>query len=173
MSHELARNFPVNIEHIWPKKYFKKEGESLDLLESFKISDLHHLQVASHAVNNRRGALKFAEVHELPLNSKNKKRLLGLGKNKIGTPKKFPQVKELFFEPLSQNKGKIARSFFYFSIRYELPIPQVLEFYLRKWHREYPVTQGERDFNDFVFEYQYNRNPIVDYPEIVEFIDDF
>ena len=41
---------------------------------------------------------------------------------------------------------------------------------LLKWHREDPVSQKEVDRNEIVYEYQNNRNPYIDFPDLAEYI---
>ena len=47
------------------------------------------------------------------------------------------------------------------------------QWYLRmlmRWHAADPVSQKERDRNAAAFDYQGNRNPLIDYPHFVELI---
>ena len=41
---------------------------------------------------------------------------------------------------------------------------------LLKWHRQDPVSQKEIDRNNAVYSFQGNRNPYIDYPNLVEYI---
>jgi hypothetical protein len=42
--------------------------------------------------------------------------------------------------------------------------------FLLDWHRQDPVSQKEIDRNQAVYGIQHNRNPFIDYPELVEYI---
>ena len=91
------------------------------------------------------------------------------------------------YEPDDQYKGDFARSFFYMVARYRSNTlnsgngakmftanPTNLTAYslsfLLEWHRNDPVSQKEIDRNQAVYSIQHNRNPFIDYPELVEYI---
>ncbi len=91
------------------------------------------------------------------------------------------------YEPDDQYKGDFARSFFYMVARYRsntlnsgngakmfTSSPTNLTAYslsfLLTWHRNDPVSQKEIDRNQAVYGIQHNRNPFIDYPELVEYI---
>ena len=91
------------------------------------------------------------------------------------------------YEPDDQYKGDFARSFFYMVARYRSNTlnsgngakmftanPTNLTSYslsfLLAWHRQDPVSQKEIDRNQAVYGIQHNRNPFIDYPELVEYI---
>ena len=91
------------------------------------------------------------------------------------------------YEPDDQYKGDFARSFFYMVARYRsntlnsgngakmfTSSPTNLTAYslsfLLEWHRNDPVSQKEIDRNQAVYGIQHNRNPFIDYPELVEYI---
>jgi endonuclease I len=95
---------------------------------------------------------------------------------------------EWSFEPRDEVKGDVARMIFYMAVRYEgydsypdlevsetiLGISDKTPFHgklstLLEWHRNDPVDSWEENRNDIIFyNYQNNRNPLIDYPEIVE-----
>ena len=91
------------------------------------------------------------------------------------------------YEPDDRYKGDFARTFFYMVARYRDKIlnsgggatmfssnptnlkPYSLAFLL-EWHRNDPVSQKEIDRNQAVYGEQNNRNPFIDYPDLVEYI---
>ena len=77
------------------------------------------------------------------------------------------------FEPVDRSKGDIARSLFYFSIRYSWEIPSWLEPTLKEWNKIDPVDEIEFNRNSRVEDVQGNRNPFIDEPELVNRISDF
>ncbi|MFT5249818.1 MAG: endonuclease I [bacterium] len=94
------------------------------------------------------------------------------------------------FEPRDEVKGDVARMIFYMDVRYEgydsypdlevsetiLGIEDNSPFHgilltLLDWHREDPVDPWEENRNNIIYyNYQNNRNPFIDYPELVEHI---
>lgn len=92
------------------------------------------------------------------------------------------------FEPADVYKGDFARMYLYVVCAYEGELAWQTNFMftsdaqrqttilpwakelLLKWHRQDPVSQKERDRNNAVESCQGNRNPFVDYPELVEYI---
>jgi len=91
------------------------------------------------------------------------------------------------YEPDDKYKGDFARTFFYMVARYRDKIlnsgdgskmfkssPTDLTDYslsfLLDWHRNDPVSEKEVDRNQGVYGEQNNRNPFIDYPELVEYI---
>ncbi len=98
------------------------------------------------------------------------------------------------FEPMNEYKGDFARGYFgtmikwagdyqtfntgngeaIFNTAYTADKYYGLTAYgvalLLKWHREDPVSQKEIDRNNGIQSQQGNRNPFIDYPELVEYI---
>lgn len=99
------------------------------------------------------------------------------------------------FEPMDEYKGDFARGYFgtmirwangdyqtfttaegaqIFNTSYDAAHYYGLKAYgvalLLKWHREDPVSQKEIDRNNGIQARQGNRNPFIDYPELVEYI---
>jgi endonuclease I len=91
------------------------------------------------------------------------------------------------FEPPSFYKGDFARSYFYISVAYMkewdccetsgtnlASINSWMEDILREWHTSDPVDDSERNRNNDIYtQWQQNRNPFIDYPELVSQINDF
>lgn len=94
------------------------------------------------------------------------------------------------FEPAEEYRGDFARTYFYVATAYaDLPFgagnadyqryltdstyfvfkPWLVEVLL-DWHRADPVSEKERRRAETVFSIQGNRNPYIDYPDLVEYI---
>lgn len=90
------------------------------------------------------------------------------------------------YEPIDEYKGDIARGFFYIATRYMFEDTNFSEDYemtfrsqlrpwalemMMKWHRNDPVSQKEIDRNNIIYnDFQHNRNPFIDYPELADLI---
>lgn len=147
----------INCEHTWPQSKF-----SGLFPKGIQKSDLHHLYPTDSRANSTRGNYPFAEVKGKPVNS-------NCTASSIGTNFKNSRS----FEPPKNHRGNVARALFYFSIRYKIPISQNEEIFLRRWHLEDPVDASEVRRNDIIWEVQGNRNPFIDYPEMLDLIANF
>lgn len=94
------------------------------------------------------------------------------------------------FEPRDEDKGDVARIIFYMAVRYEgdragEPDLKLLnntqstaskEPYhgvkntLLEWHKQDPVDDFERHRNAVIYQFQENRNPFIDYPDLVDYL---
>jgi len=143
----------INAEHIWPQSYFKS---ALPM-----VADLHHLAPTFVTPNGRRGNLKFSRVARATYATS--------AGSKLGSGG---------FEPADAVKGNVARAMFYFIVRYsDRNIRQGMnysEFWtanvrmLLEWNRQDPPDAAERRRNALVEEFQGNRNPFIDEPELAE-----
>lgn len=157
-----------NREHSFPKSWFDDASPM--------YTDLFHLYPTDGYVNGRRGNNPFGEVDNPTYTSQ--------AGCKVG-PNATPGYSGTVFEPLDEYKGDFARTYFYMATRYEdrianwgsCPIcngsdDQAFDSWvvdlLLQWHEQDPVSDKERDRNDAVYVYQENRNPFIDYPELVE-----
>lgn len=170
----------ITAEHVWPQDRFskyKKANRSKDPMNSFMVSDLHNLFPSKEVVNNIRGNLRFAEVipGSIGMSAKVMNRFNSkMDDAKIGVVKDTNfESDQMYFEPPDSAKGRVARAMMYFSVRYDKRMSAVEEFYVRKWHKEFPVTKEERIRNEKVFKVQGNRNPFVDLPHLEAQIDSF
>lgn len=157
-----------NREHSFPKSWFD------DAYPMY--TDLFHLYPTDGYVNGRRSNNPFGEVDEPTYTSQAGCRL---------GPNATPGYSGTVFEPLDEYKGDFARTYFYMATCYEdriagwgsCPIcngtdDQSFDDWavdlLLKWNEQDPVSDKERARNDAVYVYQENRNPFIDYPELVE-----
>jgi endonuclease I len=142
-----------NCEHVVPQSWFNAATPMK--------SDMHHLFTEQIQCNGSRGNLEFEDLKEGQGETIKACGILDHGDS---------------FEPAA-GKGEVARATLYFVTRHpnhvgdngESDLADVET--LLKWHREYPVTDYERHRNDVIEQYQGNRNPFIDFPELAEKVD--
>lgn len=141
---DAQNNFAFNTEHTFPQSLFAS-------LEPMK-SDLFHLFPCDDLSNTRRGDNPF-----------------GIVTNPTWTSGGSKSTNTLF-EPRDQVKGMIARTMFYFTLRYQNYNSFLTnqEAVLRNWFTAYPPTVIERTRNEKISTMQMNRNPFIDYPQFLE-----
>jgi len=170
-----ATTKPWNKEHVWPQS----RGMNGSFGTSVGIgTDMHNIHPSINAINSERSNYNFDEG--------------GVLTNAYPEYGNYVDTTLKTFEPRDEDKGDIARTLFYMDVRYEgldgmdnLTIvedaPTSGSYYgrigrlstLLRWHLEDPVDDQERQRNDRVFEYQKNRNPFIDFPELVYYIWDY
>lgn len=150
-------NTVINVEHTWPQSRFTGKFSA----ETQK-SDLHHLFPTDSKINAIRGNNTFGEVSQDTMSLKCSCSRFGFGSG----------GRQQVFEPPVNHRGNVARALFYFSLRYDMNISPMEEKILRKWHREDPVDEDEMKRNEEIFKIQGNRNPFIDFPELVDNISD-
>ncbi|MCQ2283513.1 MAG: endonuclease [Bacteroidales bacterium] len=152
-----------NREHSIPKSWFNDAAPM--------YTDLFHIYPTDGWVNNKRGNMPLGEVNNPSWSSTNG--------SKVG-PCTTAGHSGTVFEPNDAYKGDLARSYFYFTVcymdknlGYEQSMfsggslqPWALAMLIR-WHNEDPVSQKEIDRNNAIYAIQHNRNPFIDYPELV------
>ncbi len=155
---QLPDDTVVNVEHTWPQSKFTGRYSA-----EMQKSDLHHLFPTNSKTNSIRGNNPFGEVERdlQELDCRNVRTGIAAGGH------------EEIFEPPQEHKGNVARALFYFATRYDMQISSQEEMFLRKWHKEDPVDETEQIRNQRIFEAQNDRNPFIDYPELVDKVDNF
>ena len=140
-----ANSNSFNCEHTFPQSFF---SQNLPMR-----SDLHHLYSTDVTSNSRRSNYPFGVVTGTPTWT-------------VGGSKQ----KGSLFEPRDDHKGAVARSLFYFVIRYQDYSSHVSgqEAILRTWMEQDPPSQKYIDRNDDIYAFQNNRNPFVDYPQFIK-----
>ncbi|MBE0700881.1 MAG: endonuclease [Acholeplasmataceae bacterium] len=153
-------------EHVWPNS---RLGVPRVTETGINIaSDAHNLRAIVPSVNSSRSNRYFG-----PGNGLN---------TTVGTNAYYPG---------DGDKGDVARILFYMVVKYDwlelvdTPLandPETnytlagakmgLLSLLLIWHIEDPVDDFERNRNEVIFEYQNNRNPFIDHPELVDYMYD-
>ncbi|MBL6989855.1 MAG: endonuclease [Bacteriovoracaceae bacterium] len=141
----------MNCEHTWPQS----RGAS-----GIAKSDLHHLYPTNPSKNSLRSNWPFCDVKTV---------ISGDEDSALG----YSEFNTRCFEPPIDHKGNVARSLFYFSIRYDYRINKEEEDYLKKWHKLDVVDQREIDRNADIKKDQKNSNPFIDHPSFISVIADF
>ncbi|QDK38521.1 endonuclease I family protein [Bdellovibrio sp. NC01] len=148
----------LNTEHTWPQSKFVGKFD-----KNMQKSDLHHLYPADNKMNSIRGNNEFGEVvkDSKPL----KCPVSRFGKSSKGSAD--------VFEPPQGHKGNVARALFYFAVNYGAKMSANQEAILRKWNHDDPVDEEEARRNEEIWKVQGNRNPFIDFPELVDKIQSF
>jgi len=143
-----------NTEHVWPRSAGEPSGSA---------GDLYNLRPTLQEANTQRASFEFGETVcegvACPWS---------LGGSELGSDGGGQA-----FQVRPQTQGDIARSMFYFAIRYAMDISPSEEAALRAWHAADPPDAAELARVDAVEAAQGNRNVIVDRPEVVDAIADF
>lgn len=127
-----------NREHVWPQSK----------LGGAPKGEAHNLRVADPRTNNSRSNYIFSETSTSTGN-------LGY---RIGS----------YWWPGDMDKGDVARISMFMNLRYGLNLSNNINLnVLYKWHIEDPVDAFEIQRNNVIHDAQGNRNPFIDYPEIV------
>lgn len=162
-----------NREHVWAKSrgdFGTSNGAG---------TDVHHLRACDISVNSTRNNRNFEDCVTC----------IDVVDNGFNTGSKR-DANLWTFEPPTNVKGDVARMIFYMTVRYEgdgnepdleltdvlqsntskLPLHATLTTLLQ-WNRQDPVTNAERNRNLIIYnDYQGNKNPFIDYPELAEYI---
>lgn len=156
-GHAMKSGF--NCEHVVPQSWFGKK--------SAPRGDLHHLFACEQDCNSIRSSALFDEFkYSGPTTDTYQVIHHGV-----------TNLKTNHFSPES-GKGEVARATLYFLMRYPGQVGDRSNEYsakdlplLVKWANEDPPTDYERHRNAEIQKLQGNRNPLVDFPDLVNKID--
>lgn len=160
----------MHIEHSLPKSWWGGH-------EWIAYKDLFHLYPSDGSTNMSKSNNPLGVVTGTPTKDN--------GVSKIG-PASYPGYIGNVFEPADEFKGDFARSYFYVSTIHEdlapywnspmmsnttYPVwtPWAIQL-LRQWHQQDPVSMKEKLRQEAVYGIQGNRNPFIDYPDLVDYI---
>ena len=161
----------MHIEHSFPNSWW-------GAYENNAYRDLHHLYPADGSANSSKNNLPLGEVTGTPG--------FDNGVSKIGYNGFGTDYTDRCFEPADEYKGDFARAYLYVVTAYEnlydyWQSPMVdnntypvwknwARNLLLEWHRQDPPSEREMARNDSVYTIQGNRNPYIDYPDLVEYV---
>lgn len=157
----IPNNNTMNTEHTWPQSKGSKR-------EPFR-GDLHHLFPTDSRANSMRGNHPFGEVDGRAVSSS----CTVSQRGKIIDPETGKTTGVHGYQPPIEHRGNVARALFYAAAFYNKDISSIEEYYLKKWHEEDPVDAEEVERNNKIEEAQGNRNPYIDFPDLVDRIEDF
>lgn len=160
----------MNREHAFPKSWW---GGNVNAA----YTDINHLYPSDADANMAKSNYPLGVVGSTTFNN---------GVTKVGY-NVFPGYSSSadVFEPADEYKGDFARTYFYmvtcyqdYNWRYTYMVDQNVyptlktwaKNLLLQWHRQDPVSTKEINRNEAVFKIQNNRNPYIDYPNLVEYI---
>jgi len=157
-----------NREHVWAKSrgdFGTATGAG---------TDVHNLRASNVNINSTRSNYNFDDCTSSSC------------ENTFGN---YYSSSALVFEPRDEDKGDVARIIFYMDVRYEgdngeldLEMTESLlstsskvprhgvRSTLLEWHALDPVDDFERNRNNVIYNYQGNRNPFIDHPELVDYL---
>ncbi len=157
----------INCEHTVPQSWFNE-------VERMR-TDIHHLFPTYDTWNSDRGSDPFAEI---PDNQTAKWVRGSSSQSSIPTSNinEYSEDTNSQYEPREDHKGNLARAVFYFYTMHagqsfdagKDVISAVADLNtLYQWHLQDPVDDRERERNYRIEMVQGNRNPYIDYPELV------
>lgn len=160
----------LNIEHCLPKSWW---GGTVN--EAYK--DLYNLNPSDQRANSQKS--NYAPGHV------KKGDKFDNGSFRIDNAKSSGYG-YICWEPAEEYRGDFARTYFYMATAYEylewtaypqyishanyLMFSDSIQKVLLDWHRADPVSPKELCRMDVISDIQHNRNPFIDYPELVEYI---
>lgn len=180
-THDGGSACGLEIEHCFPKSWWgwtKDSSGKTDSVGYRAYRDLYHLNPADAQANNNKSNFPPGYVKKGDKFDNGSFRMDATKTSEYGWA---------CFEPAPEYRGDFARAYFYIATAYEnltwasnysdyLDNKSYLEFkpwlteVLLDWHRSDPVSMKEIERADAVSNIQHNRNPYIDYPELVEYI---
>ena len=167
-----------NKEHTVPQSWFNEATPMR--------SDAFHVYPTDIKMNSLRSSYPYGENNAA-------KGCSTWGYGSLGAST-FPGYEGTVFDPgeggeYGSYKGDLARTYFYMATRYRTTnftngsggtsftyldgvadLTDYMKNLMLKWHREDPVSPKELLRNNAIYAHQNNRNPFIDYPELVEYI---
>ena len=147
-----------NREHVWPRSLGK------DVIDTTWGGDMYHIRPASASENTARSNYPMAWV-----DTANKEMTV----NGASTGS-YINTSTKLFEPRDEEKGDVARIYFYLATRWGLdltsPVDDDTFATLLEWNILDPVSDFELARSEYAQSVQGNRNVYADYPELARLV---
>ena len=160
-------------EHRIAKSWYDFTGLGGNITDVPEGNDIHSLELVQNDVNTSRSNNPFGEVTSAPWSNSYLEFIIGRDDRNI-----------VVVEPKEDRKGDVARAHFYMMLAYNgkygenwgldnmLTLSQSQEYQvLLDWHYNDPPDEFEKTRHEYVYEIQGNRNPLIDFPQLVDCID--
>lgn len=168
----------LNIEHCLPKSWWGWNDKlPTDNPAWIAYKDLYNLNPSDQRANGLKSNYAPGHVTSGDKFDNGSFRMDSKAKSKYGY---------ICWEPEEQYRGDFARAYFYIATAYEyldwtayaqyiskasyLMFSDSIQKVLLDWHRADPVSDKERCRMDQISDIQGNRNPFIDYPDLIEYI---
>jgi len=164
----------MNKEHSFPKSWW---GGGTNVGEYPSYTDINHLYPSESEANLAKSNWPLGEVSKATFDN---------GSCLVGTPETGQGGgANTVFEPADEYKGDFARTYFYMACCYQhytwkytymlsnsdwKTLSDWAANLLCRWARADAVSDKETTRNDAVQQYQNNRNPFIDFPQLFEYI---
>jgi endonuclease I len=160
-------------EHRVAKSWYDFTGLGGSIVNVPEGNDIHALDLVQNDVNTARSNNPFGEVTSNPWSNSYLQFVIGKDDRDVTV-----------VEPKEDMKGDVARAHFYIMLAYNgkygenwgldnmLSISSSQEYQvLLDWHYNDPPSAFEKTRHEYVSEIQGNRNPLIDFPQLVDCID--
>ena len=167
----------LNIEHCLPKSWWGWNKDDTRDSSWVAYKDLYNLNPSDQRANSQKSNYAPGHVSTADKFDNGSFRMSSAKKSEYGY---------ICFEPEEEYRGDFARTYFYMATAYEhigwnaypqyvsddnyLMFSDAIIQVLLDWHRADPVSDKEICRADQISNIQCNRNPYIDYPELVEYI---
>jgi endonuclease I len=160
-------------EHRAAKSWYDFTGLGGSITGVPEGNDIHSLDLVQNDVNTARSNNPFGEVTGNPWSNSYLEFIIGKDDRDI-----------LVVEPMENRKGDVARAHFYMLLTYNgkygqnwgldnlLTLAQSQDYQvLLDWHYNDLPDDFEKTRHEYVYEIQGNRNPLIDFPQLLDCID--
>lgn len=170
----------LNIEHAVPNSWWGTNDTQKKGTDAYY--DLFNLNPSDATANSYKQNYPLGEISRLTWSNEGDITMIGVPTSNTGGGAAY------VFEPADEYKGDFARAYFYVftayddiswrtsSVNYMYDRASLLTLkpwayqMLLQWSREDPISEKEIERNEAIYQYQGNRNPFIDNPELAEHI---